>query len=212
MYAPSRDLGFCVCCFVHTQNSKCKYQVCHSTHVYTATDLRRAMGEHRSKFLGLTSNSRCRRRRRRAPRRRPRSRRPPRRRPRRPRRRRRRPRRRSERGFTQPPGLDPHRRLLAPPFLPFVLLRRHYSLVFSLELKSRIAEAHSVRQKPIAPDRVPTVVRGSPKRGRVFLKGATPGLVAWKVSIATGRLVPCSLCRTAPADAVLAFLLPLICS
>ena len=115
MYAPSRDLGFCVCCFVHTQNSKCKYQVCYSTHVYTATDLRRAMGEHRSKFLGLTSNSRCRRRRRRAPRRRPRSRRPPRRRPRRPRRRRRRPRRRSERGFTQPPGLDPHRRLLAPP-------------------------------------------------------------------------------------------------
>jgi len=72
---------------------------------------------HRSKFLGLKPTSRCRRRRRRAPRRRPRSRRPPRRRRRRPRRRRRRPRRRSERGFTQPPGLDPHRRLSAPPSL-----------------------------------------------------------------------------------------------
>ena len=62
--------------------------------------------------LACNQPSRCRRRRRRAPRRRPRSRRPPRRR-RRPRRRR--PRRRSERGFTQPPGLDPHRRLSAPP-------------------------------------------------------------------------------------------------
>ena len=68
-------------------------------------------------FFGLTSNSLCRRRPRRAPRRRPRSRRPPRRRRRRPRRRRRRPRRRSKRQLTQPPGLDPHRRLSAPPIL-----------------------------------------------------------------------------------------------
>ena len=66
--------------------------------------------------LTCTVNPQCRRRPRRAPRR-PRSRRPRRRRPRRPRRRRRRPRRRSERGFTEPPGLDPHRRLSAPPSL-----------------------------------------------------------------------------------------------
>ena len=76
-------------------------------------------GEHSllidSSSLTCSVNSQCRRLPRRAPRRPSRSRRPPRRRPRRPRRRRRRPRRRSERGFIQPPGLDPHRRLSAPP-------------------------------------------------------------------------------------------------